>query len=156
MCAYVPLFLHLQGRAEVISQSSVSSSTSSPSPSPSERPTGPPTPPSTSTPTPTQTPPQPEIIAIDRDVASKSLIEWLRQNPGYSMDVPSFPHVIVFLFDNFITAYITTVYGSLTAAHLKKSSLLSSFNFVLSSHSPVWSKPVTGFRGASKAKEASL
>uniref|UniRef100_A0A8C5HFC4 Chromodomain-helicase-DNA-binding protein 6-like n=1 Tax=Gouania willdenowi TaxID=441366 RepID=A0A8C5HFC4_GOUWI len=54
-----------------------------------ERPTGPPTPSSSSTPTPTQTPPQPEIIAIDREAASKGLMEWLRQNPGYSMDLPS-------------------------------------------------------------------
>ncbi|XP_040888956.1 chromodomain-helicase-DNA-binding protein 6 [Toxotes jaculatrix] len=87
--------LHLpetQGRAEVISHSSVSSSTSSPSPSPSERPAGPPTPSSSSTPTPTQTPPQPEIVAIDREAASKGLIEWLRQNPGYSMDLPAFAH----------------------------------------------------------------
>uniref|UniRef100_A0AAQ5Z851 DNA helicase n=1 Tax=Amphiprion ocellaris TaxID=80972 RepID=A0AAQ5Z851_AMPOC len=50
---------------------------------------GPPTPSSSSTPTPTQTPPQPEIVAIDREAASKGLIEWLRQNPGYSMDLPS-------------------------------------------------------------------
>ncbi|TDH13447.1 hypothetical protein EPR50_G00034810 [Perca flavescens] len=87
--------LHLpetQGRLEVISHSSVSSSTSSPSPSPSERPAGPPTPSSSSTPTPTQTPPQPEIVAIDREAASKGLIEWLRQNPGYSMDLPTFAH----------------------------------------------------------------
>ncbi|XP_074525320.1 chromodomain-helicase-DNA-binding protein 6 isoform X2 [Halichoeres trimaculatus] len=87
--------LHLpdsQGRVEVISHSSVSSSTSSPSPSPSERPAGPPTPSSSSTPTPTQTPPQPEIVAIDREAASKGLIEWLRQNPGYSMDLPTFAH----------------------------------------------------------------
>lgn len=84
---------HLQGRVEVISHSSVSSSTSSPSPSPSERPAGPPTPSSSSTPTPTQTPPQPEIVAIDREAASKGLIEWLRQNPGYSMDLPTFTHV---------------------------------------------------------------
>uniref|UniRef100_A0AAQ5WYF6 DNA helicase n=1 Tax=Amphiprion ocellaris TaxID=80972 RepID=A0AAQ5WYF6_AMPOC len=49
----------------------------------------PPTPSSSSTPTPTQTPPQPEIVAIDREAASKGLIEWLRQNPGYSMDLPS-------------------------------------------------------------------
>ncbi|XP_034021847.1 chromodomain-helicase-DNA-binding protein 6 [Thalassophryne amazonica] len=81
-----------QGRVEVISHSSVSSSTSSPSPSPSERPAGPPTPSSSSTPTPTQTPPQPEIVAVDREAASKGLIEWLRQNPGYSMDLPAFTH----------------------------------------------------------------
>lgn len=80
---------------EVISHASVSSSTSSPSPSPSERPAGPPTPSSSSSSTtpPTQTPPQPEIIAIDREAASKGLIEWLRQNPGYSMDLPAFAHV---------------------------------------------------------------
>ncbi|KAM7006205.1 LOW QUALITY PROTEIN: chromodomain-helicase-DNA-binding protein 6 [Tautogolabrus adspersus] len=87
--------LHLpdtQGRVEVISHSSVSSSTSSPSPSPSDRPAGPPTPSSSSTPTPTQTPPQPEIVAIDREAASKGLIEWLRQNPGYSMELPAFAH----------------------------------------------------------------
>uniref|UniRef100_A0A8C3ABW6 Chromodomain helicase DNA binding protein 6 n=1 Tax=Cyclopterus lumpus TaxID=8103 RepID=A0A8C3ABW6_CYCLU len=85
--------LQLQGRVELISHSSVSSSTSSPSPSPSERPPGPPTPSSSSsTPTPTQTPPQPEIVAIDREAASKGLMEWLRQNPGYSMDLPSFSH----------------------------------------------------------------
>ncbi|XP_041639683.1 chromodomain-helicase-DNA-binding protein 6 isoform X2 [Cheilinus undulatus] len=87
--------LHLpdaQGRVEAISHSSVSSSTSSPSPSPSERPAGPPTPSSSSTPTPTQTPPQPEIVAIDREAASKGLIEWLRQNPGYSMELPAFAH----------------------------------------------------------------
>ncbi|XP_061584201.1 chromodomain-helicase-DNA-binding protein 7-like [Cololabis saira] len=87
--------LHLpetQGRVEVISHSSVSSSTSSPSPSPSDRPAGPPSSSSSSTPTPTQTPPQPEIVAIDREAASKGLMEWLRQNPGYSMDLPAFAH----------------------------------------------------------------
>uniref|UniRef100_A0A7N6BSG2 DNA helicase n=1 Tax=Anabas testudineus TaxID=64144 RepID=A0A7N6BSG2_ANATE len=57
-----------------------------------QRPAGPPTPSSSSTPTPTQTPPQPEIVAIDREAASKGLIEWLRQNPGYSMDLPGFSH----------------------------------------------------------------
>uniref|UniRef100_A0A8C9Y9N6 Chromodomain helicase DNA binding protein 6 n=1 Tax=Sander lucioperca TaxID=283035 RepID=A0A8C9Y9N6_SANLU len=57
-----------------------------------QRPAGPPTPSSSSTPTPTQTPPQPEIVAIDREAASKGLIEWLRQNPGYSMDLPTFAH----------------------------------------------------------------
>ncbi|XP_060926010.1 chromodomain-helicase-DNA-binding protein 6 [Limanda limanda] len=87
--------LHLpetQGRVDMISHSSVSSSTSSPSPSPSERPAAPPTPSTSSTPTPTQTPPQPEIVAIDREAANKGLIEWLRQNPGYSMDLPTFAH----------------------------------------------------------------
>ncbi|CAL9703990.1 unnamed protein product [Knipowitschia caucasica] len=76
-----------QARVEAISHSAVSSSTSSPSPSPSERPAG------SSTPTPpTHTPPQPEIVAIDREAASKGLIEWLRQNPGYSMELPAFAH----------------------------------------------------------------
>lgn len=86
--------LHLtdaQGRLEVISHSSVSSSTSSPSPSPSDRPAGPPTPSSSSS-TPTQTPPQPEIVAVDREAAGKGLMEWLRQNPGYSMELPAFSH----------------------------------------------------------------
>uniref|UniRef100_A0A669CP70 Chromodomain helicase DNA binding protein 6 n=1 Tax=Oreochromis niloticus TaxID=8128 RepID=A0A669CP70_ORENI len=59
----------------------------------SQRPAGPPTPSSSSTPTPTQTPPQPEIVAIDREAAGKGLIEWLRQNPGYTMDLPAFAHV---------------------------------------------------------------
>ncbi|XP_028263102.1 chromodomain-helicase-DNA-binding protein 6 isoform X2 [Parambassis ranga] len=98
--------LHLpetQGRVEVISHSSVSSSTSSPSPSPSERPARPPTPSSSSsTPTPTQTPPQPEIVAIDREAASKGLIEWLRQNPGYSMELPGFAHAGAGLLHGFV------------------------------------------------------
>ncbi|XP_013870801.1 chromodomain-helicase-DNA-binding protein 6 isoform X2 [Austrofundulus limnaeus] len=99
--------LHLpdtQGRVEVISHSSVSSSTSSPSPSPSERPAGPPTPSSSSTPTPTptQTPPQPEIVAVDREAASKGLIEWLRQNPSYSMDLPALTHSGASLLHGFV------------------------------------------------------
>uniref|UniRef100_A0A672FQI1 Chromodomain helicase DNA binding protein 6 n=1 Tax=Salarias fasciatus TaxID=181472 RepID=A0A672FQI1_SALFA len=89
-CVRACVCVRPQGRVEVISHSSVSSSTSSPSPSPSERPAGPPTPSSSSsTPTPAQTPPQPEIVAVDREAASKGLMEWLRQNPGYSMDLPS-------------------------------------------------------------------
>uniref|UniRef100_A0A672FZW8 Chromodomain helicase DNA binding protein 6 n=1 Tax=Salarias fasciatus TaxID=181472 RepID=A0A672FZW8_SALFA len=32
----------------------------------------------------------PEIVAVDREAASKGLMEWLRQNPGYSMDLPAF------------------------------------------------------------------
>ncbi|XP_028302100.1 chromodomain-helicase-DNA-binding protein 6 isoform X2 [Gouania willdenowi] len=91
-----------QGRVDAVSHASVSSSTSSPSPSPSERPTGPPTPSSSSTPTPTQTPPQPEIIAIDREAASKGLMEWLRQNPGYSMDLPAFAHSGAGLLHSFV------------------------------------------------------
>uniref|UniRef100_A0A669AYM1 Chromodomain helicase DNA binding protein 6 n=1 Tax=Oreochromis niloticus TaxID=8128 RepID=A0A669AYM1_ORENI len=35
----------------------------------------------------------PEIVAIDREAAGKGLIEWLRQNPGYTMDLPAFAHV---------------------------------------------------------------
>nr|XP_057910318.1 chromodomain-helicase-DNA-binding protein 6 isoform X2 [Doryrhamphus excisus] len=88
--------LHLpdttQGRVEVISHASVSSSTSSPSPSSSERPAATPTPSSSSTSTPTQTPPQPELTAIEREAAGKGLMEWLRQKPGYSLDLP-FAHV---------------------------------------------------------------
>uniref|UniRef100_H2T283 Chromodomain helicase DNA binding protein 6 n=1 Tax=Takifugu rubripes TaxID=31033 RepID=H2T283_TAKRU len=87
-----PLTRLPKGRVEGMSHSSVSSSTSSPTPPPSEHPAGPPTPSSTSTPTPTQTSPQPEIVAIDREAASKGLMEWLRQNPGYSMDLPTFTH----------------------------------------------------------------
>ncbi|KAM8914783.1 chromodomain-helicase-DNA-binding protein 6 isoform 2-T2 [Spinachia spinachia] len=97
--------LHLpesQGRVELISHSSVSSSTSSPSPSPSEKPTAPPTPSSSSTPTRTQTPPQPEIVAIDREAASKGLMEWLRQNPGYSMELPTFSHAGAGLLHGFV------------------------------------------------------
>ncbi|XP_068598106.1 chromodomain-helicase-DNA-binding protein 6 [Brachionichthys hirsutus] len=72
-----------QSQAEPIGHCSVSSSTSSLPPSPSERPAGPPTP------TPTQTPPEPEIVALDREAAGKGLLEWLKQNPGYSMDLPA-------------------------------------------------------------------
>ncbi|XP_038153467.1 chromodomain-helicase-DNA-binding protein 6 isoform X3 [Cyprinodon tularosa] len=89
-----------QARVEAISHSSVSSSTSSPSPSPSERPAGPPTP--SSTPTPTHTPSQPELAAIDREAASKGLMEWLRQNPGYSMDLPAFAHSGASLLQGFV------------------------------------------------------
>nr|XP_040059145.1 LOW QUALITY PROTEIN: chromodomain-helicase-DNA-binding protein 6 [Gasterosteus aculeatus aculeatus] len=97
--------LHLpesQGLVELVSHSSVSSSTSSPSPSPSERPTAPPTPSASSTPTRTQTPPQPEIVAIDREAASKGLMEWLRQNPGYSMELPTFSHAGAGLLHGFV------------------------------------------------------
>lgn len=96
----------VQSRVEVISHSVVSSSTSSPSLQ--ERLPGP----STPTPTPTLSPspsssqpqlhpqpqpqpqsqPQPEIVAIDREAASKGLLEWLRQNPNYSMELPAFSH----------------------------------------------------------------
>ncbi|XP_011611924.2 chromodomain-helicase-DNA-binding protein 6 isoform X6 [Takifugu rubripes] len=91
-----------KGRVEGMSHSSVSSSTSSPTPPPSEHPAGPPTPSSTSTPTPTQTSPQPEIVAIDREAASKGLMEWLRQNPGYSMDLPTFTHSGAGLLQGFV------------------------------------------------------
>uniref|UniRef100_A0A8C5B300 Chromodomain helicase DNA binding protein 6 n=1 Tax=Gadus morhua TaxID=8049 RepID=A0A8C5B300_GADMO len=89
-----PLPHSIQGRVEAVSHSSVSSSTSSPSPSPSDRPPGPPTPSSScSTPTPAPTPPQTDTLAADRQAASKGLLDWLRQNPGYSMDLPAFAHV---------------------------------------------------------------
>ncbi|XP_056157872.1 chromodomain-helicase-DNA-binding protein 6 [Lampris incognitus] len=98
--------LHLpetQARVELISQSSVSSSTSSPSPSPSERPPVPTTPSSSSsTPTPTQTPPQPEIVAVDRESSNKGLMEWLRQNPGYTMDLPAYAHAGAGLLQGFV------------------------------------------------------
>ncbi|XP_024124936.1 chromodomain-helicase-DNA-binding protein 6 isoform X4 [Oryzias melastigma] len=76
--------LETQGRADAISHSTISSSTSSPSPSPCHATS------SSTTSTPTQTPSQPEIVALDRDTAGKGLMEWLRQNPGYSMDLPTF------------------------------------------------------------------
>ncbi|XP_045079926.1 chromodomain-helicase-DNA-binding protein 6-like isoform X7 [Coregonus clupeaformis] len=62
-----------QGRVEVISHSAVSSTSSPP-----ERPPG------------TSTPTQSEVVAIDREAANKSLMEWLRQNPNYNMEVPTF------------------------------------------------------------------
>uniref|UniRef100_G3N434 Chromodomain helicase DNA binding protein 6 n=1 Tax=Gasterosteus aculeatus TaxID=69293 RepID=G3N434_GASAC len=67
-----------------------------------ERPTAPPTPSASSTPTRTQTPPQPEIVAIDREAASKGLMEWLRQNPGYSMELPTFSHAGAGLLHGFV------------------------------------------------------
>ncbi|XP_030634964.1 chromodomain-helicase-DNA-binding protein 6 [Chanos chanos] len=60
--------------AESISHPIVSSTSSQ-----TERPTCPP---------PTQPPKAP---SMDRESASKGLMEWLRQNPTYSMDVPAFP-----------------------------------------------------------------
>uniref|UniRef100_A0A674AYT1 Chromodomain helicase DNA binding protein 6 n=1 Tax=Salmo trutta TaxID=8032 RepID=A0A674AYT1_SALTR len=60
-----------QGRVEV-SHSAVSST------SPPECPPGP------------STPTQPEVVAIDREAANKGLMEWLRQNPNYNMELPTF------------------------------------------------------------------
>ncbi|KAK7915970.1 hypothetical protein WMY93_011731 [Mugilogobius chulae] len=74
-----------------ISHSTVSSSTSSPSPSPSDRPCWPPYALLHPDPARSDTAPA-EIVAIDREAASKGLMEWLRQNPGYSMDLPAFAH----------------------------------------------------------------
>uniref|UniRef100_A0A4W5MH87 Uncharacterized protein n=1 Tax=Hucho hucho TaxID=62062 RepID=A0A4W5MH87_9TELE len=62
-----------QGRVEVISHSVVSSTSSPPQ-----------CPPGPSTPT------QPEVVAIDREAANKGLMEWLRQNPNYNMELPTF------------------------------------------------------------------
>ncbi|XP_021424061.2 chromodomain-helicase-DNA-binding protein 6 isoform X3 [Oncorhynchus mykiss] len=62
-----------QGRVEVISHSAVSSTSS-----PLECPPGP------------STPTQPEVVAIDREAANKGLMEWLRQNPNYNMELPTF------------------------------------------------------------------
>ncbi|XP_066558180.1 chromodomain-helicase-DNA-binding protein 6-like isoform X1 [Amia ocellicauda] len=39
---------------------------------------------------PSPAPPQPESLVLDREAANKSLLEWLRQNPNYSMEVPPF------------------------------------------------------------------
>ncbi|XP_039591862.1 chromodomain-helicase-DNA-binding protein 6 [Polypterus senegalus] len=36
--------------------------------------------------------PQAERSTVDRDVPNKSLLEWLRQNPNYSMEMHQFPH----------------------------------------------------------------
>lgn len=130
--------LCVQVRVEGMSHSSVSSSTSSPAPSPSERPAGPPTP--SSTPTPTQTPPQPEIVAIDREAASKGLMEWLRQNPSYSMDLPTFTHV------RLLTASLWCCDLVLSVSRLLFSPPLV----------PVRGGTVAGFCGASQAEEASL
>ncbi|CAB1314478.1 unnamed protein product [Coregonus sp. 'balchen'] len=58
-------------------QGRVDSAVSSTS-SPPERPPG------------TSTPTQSEVVAIDREAANKSLMEWLRQNPNYNMEVPTF------------------------------------------------------------------
>uniref|UniRef100_A0A8C7G3E9 Chromodomain helicase DNA binding protein 6 n=1 Tax=Oncorhynchus kisutch TaxID=8019 RepID=A0A8C7G3E9_ONCKI len=58
---------------EVISHSAVSSTSSPP-----ECPPGP------------STPTQPEVVAIDREAANKGLMEWLRQNPNYNMELPTF------------------------------------------------------------------
>ncbi|XP_029525089.2 chromodomain-helicase-DNA-binding protein 6-like isoform X2 [Oncorhynchus nerka] len=62
-----------QGRVEVTSHSAVSSTSSPP-----ERPPG------------TSTPTLSEVVAIDREAANNGLMEWLRQNPNCSMEVPTF------------------------------------------------------------------
>ncbi|KAI4878901.1 hypothetical protein NFI96_021724 [Prochilodus magdalenae] len=70
--------LHLpeqQGRTEGINHAIVSSTSSQP-----ERTTAaPPAPPT-----------EPLSTSVDREAASKSLTEWLRQNPSYSMELPAF------------------------------------------------------------------
>uniref|UniRef100_W5KQJ9 Chromodomain helicase DNA binding protein 6 n=1 Tax=Astyanax mexicanus TaxID=7994 RepID=W5KQJ9_ASTMX len=76
--------LHLpeqQGRSEGINHAIVSS-TSSQSERPSASPSAPPPPPP---------PTEPLITSAHREAASKSLMEWLRQNPTYSMELPAFP-----------------------------------------------------------------
>ncbi|KAG2461362.1 CHD6 protein, partial [Polypterus senegalus] len=40
--------------------------------------------------------PQAERSTVDRDVPNKSLLEWLRQNPNYSMEMHQFPHASCF------------------------------------------------------------
>lgn len=136
--------LRLQSRLEVISHSSVSSSTSSPSPSPCERPVGPSTSPSVSTP---QSPPQPDITGLDRD---KNLSEWLGQNPGYSVELPTFPHVILCFLSTF-SCYILEI----VAVRRIRKHPVSPSPLTLCRPS-VWAQPATVFCGTSEAEEASL
>ncbi|XP_036427480.1 chromodomain-helicase-DNA-binding protein 6 [Colossoma macropomum] len=66
-----------QGRPEGMNHAIVSSTSSQP-----ERATA----------TPSAPPPtEPLTTSVDREAASKSLMEWLRQNPSYSMELPAFP-----------------------------------------------------------------
>lgn len=37
--------------------------------------------------------PQPEGLVLDREAASKGLLEWLRQNPNYTMELSPFSPV---------------------------------------------------------------
>lgn len=146
LCFLCAVLLPWQSRLEVISHSSVSSSTSSPSPSPCERPVGPSTSPSVSTP---QSPPQPDITGLDRD---KNLSEWLAQNPGYSVELPTFPHVIHPFFSFNVLLLRSGNRGS--ASHPKKHPVSPS---PLTPCRPsVWAQPAAVFCGTSEAEEASL
>lgn len=138
------MLLPWQSRLEVISHSSVSSSTSSPSPSPCERPVGPSTSPSVSTP---QSPPQPDITGLDRD---KNLSEWLGQNPGYSVELPTFPHVILCFLSTF-SCYVLEI----VAVRRIRKHPVSPSPLTLCRPS-VWAQPATVFCGTSEAEEASL
>ncbi|XP_029103651.1 chromodomain-helicase-DNA-binding protein 6 isoform X2 [Scleropages formosus] len=62
----------VQSRPEGVNQSTVSVPSSS---APPEHP---------------PVPPQPESLPLDRETANKGLLEWLRQNPNYTMEMPPF------------------------------------------------------------------
>ncbi|XP_026860783.2 chromodomain-helicase-DNA-binding protein 6 isoform X1 [Electrophorus electricus] len=66
-----------QGRPESISHPIVSSTSSQPD-CPSAPPSAPP-------------PPEPLTTSVDREAASKGMMEWLRQNPSYRLELPAFP-----------------------------------------------------------------
>ncbi|XP_072541048.1 chromodomain-helicase-DNA-binding protein 6 isoform X2 [Salminus brasiliensis] len=66
-----------QGRPESINHAIVSSTSSQPE-CPAASPSAPP-------------PTEPLTTSVHREAASKSLMEWLRQNPSYSMELPAFP-----------------------------------------------------------------
>lgn len=69
----------------------VVSSTSSQSECPSASPATIPAPPSA---TPSTAPPAEALnVTVEREAANKGLMEWLRQNPSYNMELPTFPSV---------------------------------------------------------------
>uniref|UniRef100_A0AAR2KXX3 DNA helicase n=1 Tax=Pygocentrus nattereri TaxID=42514 RepID=A0AAR2KXX3_PYGNA len=71
----------ISARQEGLNHAIVSSTSSQP-----ERPSAAPSaPPST----------EPLTTSVDREAASKSLMEWLRQNPSYSLELPAFPPVSI-------------------------------------------------------------
>ncbi|XP_028853260.1 chromodomain-helicase-DNA-binding protein 6 isoform X1 [Denticeps clupeoides] len=79
-----------------ISHSAVSSTTATPQPECLSAPPVPPSPSGTpATPGPSATPgppapPLPEALGLEREAANKGLMEWLRQNPNYSMEISPF------------------------------------------------------------------
>ncbi|XP_026121746.1 chromodomain-helicase-DNA-binding protein 6 isoform X2 [Carassius auratus] len=80
----------IQSGSESISHPVVSS-TSSQSEGPPATPTTLPTPPAAPSPAP---PPASETlnVSMDREMANKGLMEWLRQNPNYNMELSAFPN----------------------------------------------------------------